>query len=50
MNFSKALRGDGAVAEAVAAFRRVGGGVSDGCVRGATAFFVPIVGGLALCR
>lgn len=29
---------------------RVGGGVSDGCVRGATAFFAPIVGGVALCR
>ena len=27
------------------------GGVLDGCVRGATAFFAPIVGGgVALCR
>lgn len=39
MDFSKALRGDGAVAEAVAVFMRIGGGVSDGYARGATAFF-----------
>ena len=36
------LRGHGAATAPVAAFRRVGGGVSDDCVRGATAFFVPL--------